>query len=342
MVETYTHDGNWWGVTGYLHYLTNQITIFPQLFNMKNSEYQLDWLKSMNDYELVEHGGHIIRFQITENQEIPQSSWETKFYGYDFVEWAEMRYNRYTIYDESIEVGDNTEEGNDVNVDSKINISMVEAFTESPRTFQLNCWTERIYSGGGYRLHVAYSQSSNSIDISFKGVSEPNGGTAEPFPAAAYINFGSLNEGTYRLNLYNGNVKYTGELIVTSDSYTVNFDANSVFGFTHSSLNRIPEHTIWGHVGGQTALIRSFLTELTGLGAVKRLYNPGYYREFEIDQTGNIVQLNDTSQQTFIFHYSGDIANIDRLVGKYARDYKDQWGAIVYTDKGAQFLSWTY
>ena len=68
--KPYTSDGNAWKVSGYLHYSTNQITVFPRLYNMKNKDYQADWLKTMNDYELVE--------------------------------WVELDYNRYTIFDKSI------------------------------------------------------------------------------------------------------------------------------------------------------------------------------------------------------------------------------------------------
>ena len=97
--KTYTNDGNVWWVSGYLHYSTNQITIFPRLYNMKNKDYQNDWLKSMNDYQLVEsfaydHSGYVIHFRVPEGTE---KQWETQFKKYEFVEWAELNYMLHII-----------------------------------------------------------------------------------------------------------------------------------------------------------------------------------------------------------------------------------------------------
>ncbi len=98
--KSYTNDGDAWWTTGYLHYQTNQITIFPQLYNMKNKDYQNDWLKSMDDYQLVEtmnydHSGHIIHFRVPEGTE---KQWEAKFKKYKFVEWAELNYFGHIIF----------------------------------------------------------------------------------------------------------------------------------------------------------------------------------------------------------------------------------------------------
>lgn len=92
--KPYTNDGNTWWTTGYLHYLTKQITIFPRLYNMRNKDYQNDWLKSMNDYQLVErmtedHEGYIIHFKVPEGTE---RQWETEFKSYEFVNWTELNY----------------------------------------------------------------------------------------------------------------------------------------------------------------------------------------------------------------------------------------------------------
>ena len=103
--KPYTGDSNTWRqVTGYLHFSTNQITIFPPLFNMNNKDYQADWLQTMKDYELVEHfihdhSGYVIEFLFPETLD---KYWKTKFDEYEFVEWAELNYNKYFIFDKSI------------------------------------------------------------------------------------------------------------------------------------------------------------------------------------------------------------------------------------------------
>ena len=76
--KPYTNDGNVWWTTGHLHYLTNQITIFPMLYKMKNKEYQNDWLQTMNEYKLVENfendfSGYLFHFRVSEGTE---KQWE--------------------------------------------------------------------------------------------------------------------------------------------------------------------------------------------------------------------------------------------------------------------------
>lgn len=92
--KPYTNDGLNWFVNGYSHYQTNTITIFPRLFDIKNTEYQNDWLKSMEILELNEQtegetSGCIIYFHVPEGKE---KEWEHKFEEYEFVEWAELNY----------------------------------------------------------------------------------------------------------------------------------------------------------------------------------------------------------------------------------------------------------
>jgi len=100
--KPYTNNGSDWPrVTGYLHYLTNQIAVFPYLLNMKNKAYQEDWRQSMDEYKLVEQfayddSGYIICFRVPEGTE---KYWETQFKKYEFVEWAELNYIIHIILD---------------------------------------------------------------------------------------------------------------------------------------------------------------------------------------------------------------------------------------------------
>ena len=242
-------------------------------------------------------------------------------------------------------------DNSDVAVDSEINIRLVETFDVSPRTLQLHTSTTRQYSSGSNPIVFELCRKfPDDINVSFKGVAL-TGMTGDIGPARAIIDLGVLNNGTYRLNLNNGNVKRTGELIVSSDSYKVKFSNNSTFRFTNVPLNRIPEQTIWGTVGYHkqetSTLVQAFITDLMNVGAVKKSFNPGIYNEFEIDKDGNIVQPGKDSgywfAQSFIFHYSGDIAKIEQLVKRYAHDYGIEYLYInVHTDKGERFLSWMY
>lgn len=242
------------------------------------------------------------------------------------------------------------------NVDSEINIKMVESLDIFPRTLLLHCSTTKIYPCLDYSIYVTCQQSSKNIDISFKGVSEPPGiCRTQPWPATTVIDLGTLSNGTYLINIDNGDVKVKGNLIVSSDSYTVNVVNKSSLSFINTPLNKIPEHTIWGIIGyheqGTSSLVQSFLTACKNLGATKGTYTPGYYNDraghaFEIDKNGDInypdAALGYRFVQLFIFHYSENITDIEQLVRKYARDYGEHISITVNTDKGEEFLSFWY
>ena len=346
-VQLFRHFGKGWRTEGYLHYLTNQINITPKLYNMKNKAYQADWFKTMDDYKLVERVderfGYFIRSQIPEKSE---NLWESKFKEYEFVDWVQIIYNRHTLLDKSM--GSDSNENVNANIDSEINIRMVKKFGKSPRTFQLQCSTKKIYPLLNYSIYTVCRHSSNGIDISFKGIITPSVGPTMVGPTTVAINLEALNNGTYTLNFYNEDFKHTGELIVSSDKYEMNFADQPSLNFINTPLNRIPEQTIWGTVGyhkqESSSLVQSFITELTNAGAEKKSYNPGFYNEFNIDNTGDIVQPGDNSGywfiQSFIYHYTGDVEDIARLVQRYAHDYGEDMSIGIYTNKGEGILSW--
>ena len=105
--KPYTND-NW--VIGHLNWYMPGITFFVNLYDIHNKDYQADWIKTMNDYKLVEYDfaneykdydedyiygpGHLIVFYIPEET---GKQWETKFMEYSFVRWSELSYTKYTI-----------------------------------------------------------------------------------------------------------------------------------------------------------------------------------------------------------------------------------------------------
>ena len=90
-LKPYTHNGERGYATGYV---TNEIIIFPKLFNMENKGFQADWLHSMEVLKLAEKtdmevSGNTIFFHVPIGKE---KEWVEKFKKFDFVEWAELNY----------------------------------------------------------------------------------------------------------------------------------------------------------------------------------------------------------------------------------------------------------
>lgn len=86
--KSYTHNGVW-SVTGYLHYQTNVITIFPRLFDIKNKDYQADWINSMSVLKLSENANssYSIYFHVPNGEEL---EWVKRFESSDSIAWAEL------------------------------------------------------------------------------------------------------------------------------------------------------------------------------------------------------------------------------------------------------------
>jgi hypothetical protein len=92
--KPYTTD-SW--VTGHLNWYNANFVIFINLYDMKNTDYQADWKRTMNEYKLknyISGTRHIIAFYIPEET---GKQWETTFTNCSFVEWAELSYTKYTI-----------------------------------------------------------------------------------------------------------------------------------------------------------------------------------------------------------------------------------------------------
>jgi hypothetical protein len=81
-----------WPVSGYRHYLTGVIHIFPRLYDINNKDNQQDWLQSMKALKLTEvtdrddFNGSIIFFHVPAGTE---KQWVAKFKKLSFVDWAE-------------------------------------------------------------------------------------------------------------------------------------------------------------------------------------------------------------------------------------------------------------
>ncbi len=84
-------------VTGHLNWYNANIVIFLKLYDMKNTNYQADWIETMNEFNLenyINGPKHIILFCIPEGT---GEQWEINFTEYNFVDWAELSYTKYII-----------------------------------------------------------------------------------------------------------------------------------------------------------------------------------------------------------------------------------------------------
>ncbi|MDR3244946.1 MAG: hypothetical protein LBT50_00760 [Prevotellaceae bacterium] len=230
--------------------------------------------------------------------------------------------------------------------DSDIKIRIIELLDESQRTLQFYCSTKQIYPSVN-SIAYSFQQSSNNITVRFDSIIP--GVLAAFGPATVVINLGTLSDGTYNLDISNREIESKGTLKVSTDSYEVQLANN---WFTNAPMYRIPENTIWGTIGYHAIetlpLVETFIESLKKTGAKEHFYHSGNYGgEFDIDANGELVQPGKDSgyyfAKAFAFSYSGDHADLEQLVKKYAVEYGEDYLYIsLYTDKGKKFLSWMY
>lgn len=232
-------------------------------------------------------------------------------------------------------------------IDSDIEIKLWETFDSTNRTLQLYCLTERIYNCSNYGIKNKFNKSSDNINIDFKGILVYDMCLTALGPATTIIDLGTLSNGTYHLNINVESMKSEGQLIITSDSYSIELFNQKQIKLINTPLRRIPTNTIWGTVGYHTSststLVQTFIDSLQLLGATAKTYSPGDYGYFKINPNGQILPPENHGNhfiQPFIFDFSGNTSVLKNLVRNYGKNYGDSLSIRLYTTKGEILRSW--
>lgn len=234
-------------------------------------------------------------------------------------------------------------------VDSDIKIEMWETMDSTKRTLQFNCSTEKAYGCSNYGISKTFSKSSDKIDIDFNGILIYDFCLTALGPATTTIDFGTLPNGTYNLNIKVAKEKSNGQLIVTPDYYEIKLDNQKQLQIINSPLQRVPTNTIWGTVGYHTSssatLVQSFINSLQNLGATTQTYQSGDYGYFQVDSSGQILPPQNHGYyfvKPFILNYNGNTSALHTLVKDYGVNYGDALTITLYTTKGEIFRSWMH
>jgi hypothetical protein len=240
-----------------------------------------------------------------------------------------------------------TTEENHQDENDDIRISIVETIDGTQRTLQLLCSTREEYPCANYGISTTYHQTAGKIDLSFGDIVKPGGCLTAIGPATSNVDLGVLANGTYELNINSSK----GKLVVSDESYSITFSGKEKFEIVNPQLMRIPSNTIWGTIGyhdkATAVIVQAIVESLQGLGAVRQQYKQGFYGEFDIDSSGQIVQPGEDSgyyfAHSFIFHYSGDMVALEKVVKYYGSAYGETFLYLdIHTDKGITYRSWEH
>jgi hypothetical protein len=230
---------------------------------------------------------------------------------------------------------------------SAINIKMWETLGNAQRIMKLHCSTEKHYPCSNFIINYTLTTNNEMILIDFIGTVEPKECLTAIGPASTTINLGTISNGTYNFEISVDKRKSKGALIVTSDYFKIDLDRQKNVSLPYTVLNRIPNGTIWGTIGYNTAssatIAQSFVDDLESLGASAQPYNAGEYGHFKIDENGQILPPENHGNyfnRPFIYHYTGNTQGLENIVKDYGQNHGDLLNITLFTTNGEEFRSW--
>jgi hypothetical protein len=231
--------------------------------------------------------------------------------------------------------------------DENIKIRMIENVDSVKRTLILNCATEKIFECSNYGIQTSFSVTSDKIIINFIQLQKPDICLTSLGPALAVINLGELANKNYELELNFASEKITGQLQVTTASFTATLTSQTKVQFLNPNLNRVPANTIYGtvhyHANSTNSIVQKFIDSLQYLGAKSTSYLPGDYNQFQIESNGQIKQTQDLGYyftRYFIYNYTSNSAQLKNLVRRFGVNYPDSLLITLHTTRGETFYSW--
>ena len=229
-----------------------------------------------------------------------------------------------------------------------VDVEMKEYLNGTQRSLMFKFFTTRDFGCINNRINYSFQQSTDGLAITLLEVEEPSACLKAMGPASAFVDVGSLNIGTYDFTLHIGkSISNTGTLTITPESYQLVLNGEAGMNLENLQLQRIPKNTIWGTVkfdgAADESLARSFVNQLTKLGATQDRYTEGNYGFFEVDATGKMIQpmvTNEHQPFTFLMGYQGDQEEVISLLSEIHRNYGDQVMIRLNMADGQEYRSW--
>lgn len=163
----------------------------------------------------------------------------------------------------------------------------------------------------------------NRISVIVKGVKISNDCQGRLNPASTIIDLHELGPGEYSFKPVVHKQILKSTLIITKTGYSFKTNENpTLFLIQNSSLNKIPEGTIWGTCNYKKinrTFASKFLMELQNAGA-KRVSLPlGNYGEFYVHTKDKFTEISDGANTTtyFTYRFHGDFGVIREIASQY-------------------------
>ncbi len=220
-------------------------------------------------------------------------------------------------------------------IEDEFELSLTEKLVPGENTsFWLNISSLREFDCANYGLESSKNIFiNNTIEVAVSELIIPEDCLEGSAPAKGQVSFDALESGTYDFNISIVNqIENKGKLYVQPDFYELQIEEGNGILMPKSTLQKIPNQTIWGYIGyedNNIATVDDLITELNQ--SLEGLVLPnGNYGHFQLNNGEVIipkVNVAHSKHLNFIFHLKND--NVDELKKIVEEDYCPQYNGKI-------------
>ncbi|MFN7117858.1 MAG: hypothetical protein ACK4TA_13745 [Saprospiraceae bacterium] len=194
-----------------------------------------------------------------------------------------------------------------------------------------------------YRIDYQVYKDGNRLKVALNNIIKPLDCVPGETTVKTDVGIGYLPNSLYSFNIDLKNTVFNdGQLIVRSDSYTLDMYSKNGFSLKRGELLRVPEGAIWGYVtypqNNDESLANQWVEDLKKISQVPLNYRSGYYGHFTINNLDRKVTVNEqplnNNVKTFLYHYTDDANKLKDLVNRYRQNYGNRLTIRLLNSKG--------
>lgn len=213
-----------------------------------------------------------------------------------------------------------------VKVDPEIEIGMYEELGDV-RDFSLVFNTIEPQSCSTNEINYTAGRNGRNISLNIIEIMEAANCQTGPGQVVGQHSYAYLPSGIYNLELNLKNtLTATGQLKVTEEKYELEIADGLGFEALQTTLNRVPQSTVWGYVAFKEPYVanaQQFLDDMKSLSQTVSLPK-GDFSYFNVDEAGKLSLRNAPDYanfKTFYGEFSGDMSELESLLVNYRSQF---------------------
>ncbi len=226
------------------------------------------------------------------------------------------------------------------NIEKEFYINLWEELYPNSRNLRIDLQSIKNQDCLNYSIDYKWNAASNQFDLAINDIVSPMDCLPGLGPANAIIDVGDLENQFFKMNIGLGEtVVNEGQLLVNSESYTLQMDTEEGIIIPEKVLRRVPNNSVWGFVAYQNSQDLPIASDL--LGQLNTFGNPltlteGKYGYFSFLDSKLLVSGAPATGQvsSFIIEYEGEQKAIQEVVDNFRASHAGSVTLKVFTSSG--------